>query len=310
LLLHRGLSFLVRTELTVQFYEQTHDVLNAPDELVRSVRETGVAVGRSPTLDVPFDIVVSAATRAAWGADLGGRLWRLTQAADATLSTRKAFELPYRALLIGLDADYAVILPALDPRTDPKAPRPDAGLAAALRGSIVDALAAQTGRRMLAPGEHVLVGPYTDPLLGVPVVTVLSAQRSGDAPAMLIAMTIPADTVLATVRQLPGAATLFAGVALHRMVVSVPPLGAAAAQRLRAEGERTPPGGTRYTLAGAIFADALMPARATHHERAVARGDHRRGAATRRDRGTRVAAGGRDDADREVLGNAAAAQLA
>jgi two-component system, NarL family, capsular synthesis sensor histidine kinase RcsC len=91
LLLHRDLSFLVRTELTMQFYGETQGLRDAPDELVQQARDTGVVVGRSPSLNIPFDIVVSPTTRAAWGSDLSKRLWRLALAADATLATRQAF---------------------------------------------------------------------------------------------------------------------------------------------------------------------------------------------------------------------------
>ncbi|MFC0399754.1 ATP-binding protein [Paraburkholderia rhizosphaerae] len=256
LLLHRAASFLVRTELTVQFYRQTRDVHHAPDELVRQISESGVALSHSSTLGIPFSIVVSDATRAAWHADLSTQLWRLTEAADATLATREAFELPYRAFLIGLDDDYAAILPAIDPAADPHAPPLDAGLAATLRDTLLRELAAQTGKRTLAKGDHVLVGPYSDPLSGAPVVSTLSIQSADGAPAVLIAMTLPTSGLLAGVRQPAGSTTVLLRSIGYRPIASTSPHATSTIGWLRELAARTPPGGVRQTWRGVVFVDA------------------------------------------------------
>jgi two-component system, NarL family, capsular synthesis sensor histidine kinase RcsC len=164
-------------------------------------------------------------------------------------------------LLIGLDSDYALILPGVDPRTEPMAPTLDAALAMSLRETITGALAAQTGRRTLAQGEYVMVGTYADPLLGVPVVTALSMQRSDNVPAVLIAMTIPADAILAPLSRPPGSTMLLLGTEHHRPIVASPPLDASGTQRLRALAEHTRSGGICYTRGGAVFVDALTPGR-------------------------------------------------
>ena len=259
LFLHRGMSFLIRTELTVQFYLQTEDTHRAPDEVVDAVRRTGISVSRSAMLDTRFDLLVPHATSAAWNVDLPIRLWRLREAADATLATRHSFELPYRALLIGLDADYAAILPAIDPATDPNAPPVTPQLAASLRATILDALAAQTGKRTLGSGERVLIGPYRDPLLGAPVVTALTVFSPGGTPSMLIALTIPADTFLAHLHEPPNSATLLLVSAQHLPVVSVPPPAPATLRMLREAAAQMPDNSIRYTLGGALFIDPLRP---------------------------------------------------
>jgi two-component system capsular synthesis sensor histidine kinase RcsC len=259
LFLHRGLSFLIRTELTVQFYRQTNDAHDAPDELVQQIAGSGVAAGRSSTLGVPFDVIVSAATRASWGANLRSQLWRIAETAEATLATREAFELPYQVMLIGLDGDYAAVLPAPGARTDRKVAPPGATLASSLREAILGALAAQSGARVLAKGERVLVGPYIDPLLGVPVVAALSMQRVADKPVMLIAMTFPASAMLGKLKQPPDSATLLLGSARHRPITSKPPLATATTQWLQALGERTSAGGMRYLARGVVFVDAVTP---------------------------------------------------
>ncbi|GAB2873897.1 hypothetical protein GCM10027093_06760 [Paraburkholderia jirisanensis] len=259
LFLHRGMSFLIRTELTVQFYLQTEDTHLATDDVVDAVRRTGMSVSRSAMLDTRFDLLVPHATSAAWNVDLPTRLWRLREAADATLATRHSFELPYRALLLGLDADYAAILPAIDPASDPKAPPVTPQLAASLRATILDALAAQTGKRTLGSGERLLIGPYRDPLLGAPVVTALTVFSPGGTPTMLIALTIPADTFLAHLHEPPNSATLLLVSAQHMPVVSVPPPAPATLRMLRDAAAQMPDNSIRYTPGGALFVDPLRP---------------------------------------------------
>jgi two-component system capsular synthesis sensor histidine kinase RcsC len=259
LLAHRDLSLLIRTELTVQFYQRTADVHRAPDDMTERVRSTGVAVGRASLPDTRFDLLVAPATSAAWGDELAAKLWRLAEAADATLATRYAFELPYRVLLLGLDADYAAILPALDAAREPHAPPVTPPLAAVLRNTIVDALAAQTGKRTLANGERVLVGPYRDPLLGTPAMAALSVYNSGGKPSILIVLTIPGDTLLAHLREPSNSVTLLLASAQQVPLVSTPRPEPATVQMLRDASAQMPDDSVRYTRDGAIFVDALRP---------------------------------------------------
>jgi two-component system, NarL family, capsular synthesis sensor histidine kinase RcsC len=259
LFLHRCVSFLIRSESTVRFYRETRDVHDAPDDVLRQIRESGVAMGRSATLGVPLNVVVSATTRNAWGADLSAQLWRVTEAAESTFATREAFGLPYQALLIGLDGDYAAILQARGPRSNRDAPALTSQLAASLRESTLAALAAQTGKRTLAAGERVLVGPYTDPLLGVPVVTALSMQSVDGQPAMLIAMTIDVSAMLAGLDQPPHSATLLLGESGNRSIASKPALAPSTIQSLSDIARSTPAGGIRYTWRGAVLVDAVTP---------------------------------------------------
>ncbi|HEY3598583.1 MAG TPA: histidine kinase dimerization/phospho-acceptor domain-containing protein, partial [Paraburkholderia sp.] len=259
LFLHRNLSFLKRTELTVQFYQTTQDVHRVPKDIEQQIRQSGVAVGRSSTLDTAFNLIVSDATRDAWGADASTKLWRLAEAADATLGTRQALELPYRAMLIGISEDYAVILPAIDPQTDTKALPLKPELAARLRETIMGVLAAQTGKRTLAKGQHVLIGPYPDPLLGSPVVTALSLYAVDDTQTTLIAMTVPVAAFLAVLHEPANSATLLLVSERLRPITPSPPLPRSTEEKLRAAAARTPPGGIRYTLGGAVFVDAVTP---------------------------------------------------
>ncbi len=160
---------------------------------------------------------------------------------------------------MGLDEDYVAILPAIDPKTDTKAPPLEPPLAAALREALIGALAVQTGKRTLAKDERVLIGPYPDPLLGVPVVTAFSIYYVGDTPTVLIAMTIPADTFLAGLHGPPNSGTLLLVSAQHRPIMSSPPLSASTEQAMRDAAARTPAGGIHYTLGGAMFVDAVKP---------------------------------------------------
>ena len=77
LLLHGEVSFLQRTELTSQYYQQTGDVRSLPAGIEASIRQTGVARGDAGTDGSHFDLLVSEAVRNAWSASLGDRLWRL-----------------------------------------------------------------------------------------------------------------------------------------------------------------------------------------------------------------------------------------
>ena len=105
-------------------------------------------------------MVVGEATRNAWGPQLGEKLGRLYESAQSTLVTQQAFELRQRATLIGLNEDYAAILPSL---TQPlvgqtgsadqavtSTPRP--AIVSLLRETLERHLEAQTGKRV--PGKR------------------------------------------------------------------------------------------------------------------------------------------------------------
>jgi len=259
LFLHRCVSFLIRSELTVKFYRRTLDAHDAPEDLVRQISRSGVATGRSATLGVPFDVVVSEATRNAWGADLGAHLRRIAETAESTFMTREAFGLPYQTLLIGLDGDFAAILPAPGMHTSAHAPSLTSRTAAALREATLDALAAQTGKRTLAAGERALIGPYADPLLGVPVVTALSMPSVDGKPVMLIAMTVDASAMLSGFDQPQGSATLLLGEGGKRSITAKPALAPSTLQWLRDVASHTRVGVIHYAWRGVVLVDAVTP---------------------------------------------------
>ena len=112
-LLHRQESFMRRAEYTLDYYHDTDNVLRVPSSVEEAVRVSGVARGTVPRVDAQFDLLVGDATRAAWGPRFGANLWRIYEAAQSTLVTQQSFELPQRAVLLGLTEDYAAILPSL-----------------------------------------------------------------------------------------------------------------------------------------------------------------------------------------------------
>ena len=128
--------------------------------------------------------------------------------ADSTLVTRAAFEIPYRALIIGLADDYAVLMPGIRRSTDPHAPALEPAPVSTLRDSIEDSLQLRTGSRVPAKDLYVLTGPYSDPLLGVPVLTAVSAYYEGDRPTALIAMVVPVDQFFTVTMHSPYDGTL------------------------------------------------------------------------------------------------------
>ncbi|WP_144138906.1 ATP-binding protein [Paraburkholderia sp. BCC1884] len=263
LVLHREESFLRRTEYTLDYYQATRNVMRAPDTVEQSVSQTGVAHGQVGRVGSGFDVLVGEATRTAWGPAFGEKLWRLYEAAQSTLVTQQAFELRQRTMLLGLNEDYAAILPSL---AQPNAQGSTAGaptLQPALVGTAREALEhellAQTGKRLPAKGEHLWLGPYRDPLQGAVVISAVSTYYAGDQAVALIVITIPLDVLSAHLSWPSGAGAMLLLMADHRLVVSSPPLDAPTIKTLQNAVAGTPPDTNLYLRDGIAFHEPLMP---------------------------------------------------
>ncbi|WGS54667.1 ATP-binding protein [Paraburkholderia sp. D15] len=296
LVLHREESFLRRTEFTVDYYRNTQNVLRVPDAVEDAIRRNGVARGDVGRIDAGFDLLVSDATRDAWGADFGSQLWRLYETAQSTLVTQQAFELRQRAVLLGLDRDYAAILPSLnggaganggnrvnganganaanatDVANTANAPSPaksavttgttplQPSAIATLRTTLLHELQTQTGKRMPAKGERVWLGPYRDPLQGITVISALSAYYdANDEPVTLIAVSIPVEALPAHLKWPDREGAMLLMMADHRLILSSPPLDARRVAMLQGVVTRTQPDVTRYTRDGVVFYEPLTP---------------------------------------------------
>ncbi|WP_175772171.1 ATP-binding protein [Paraburkholderia phenazinium] len=259
LLMHGEVSFLRRTELTVQFYQQTAEVRSLPESVAASIQQSGVALGDAGTDGSHFDLVVAESARNAWGAALNEKLWRLYEAGQSTLATQQAFELNHRAMLIGLADDYAVVMPSIQAAADGHVRPLQPSDIAALRATLLHELQAQTGRRLPARNERVWVGPYVDPQLGVPVMTALSAYYAGNTPIMLMTMSIPVDALVGRMYRHSHVGTLLLLSADQRAVVSSPPLPVQTARMLQTTAAQMPDDTYRYTSQGAILRGPLMP---------------------------------------------------
>ncbi|CAH2922673.1 MAG: Sensory box histidine kinase/response regulator [uncultured Paraburkholderia sp.] len=263
LLLHREESFLRRVEFTLDYYDSATDVRRAPQAVERSIAQTGAARGKVERVDAEFDIVVGQATRTAWGAQTGDKLGRLYEAAQSTLVTQQAFELAQRATLIGVDEDYAVIVPSLAdahaeaPPTAPAAPQE--AVIGTLRETIERELQLQTGKRVPAKGERVWVGPYRDPLRNAPVISAVSAYYEGDTPLTLISASIPLDVLAARIAPPGGAGASLLMAPDRRILVSSAALDAQTGAMLQQTVAATAPHVFHFGREGAIFHEPLMP---------------------------------------------------
>ncbi|MFM0179107.1 ATP-binding protein [Paraburkholderia aspalathi] len=266
-LLHRQESFMRRAEFTLDYYHDTDNVLRVPASVEDAVRVSGVARGTVPRVNAQFDLLVGDAARAAWGPQFGANLWRIYEAAQSTLVTQQAFELPQRAILLGLTEDYAAILPSIaQPVANSGA---DSGVTAApalqpaivstLRETLEQELQAQTGTRMPGKGQRIWLGPYRDPLQGVPVISTVSAYYSGDTPTTLIVMSIPLDGLLAHVARPDHDGTQLLMTADRHVMVSSPPVDAQTAARLQDAVAHMSFDAYRYTRDGVILSEPLMP---------------------------------------------------
>ena len=266
-LLHRQESFMRRAEFTLDYYHGTDNVLRVPASVEDAVRVSGVARGTVPRVNAQFDLLVGDAARAAWGPQFGANLWRIYEAAQSTLVTQQAFELPQRAILLGLTEDYAAILPSLaQPVANSGA---DSGVTAApplqpaivstLRETLEQELQTQTGTRMPGKGQRIWLGPYRDTLQGVPVISTVSAYYAGDTPTTLIVMSIPLDGLLAHVARPDYDGTQLLMTADRHVIVSSPPVDAQTAARLQDAVAHMPSDAYRYTRDGVILSEPLMP---------------------------------------------------
>jgi two-component system capsular synthesis sensor histidine kinase RcsC len=274
-LLHRQESFMRRAELTLDYYHDTDNVLRVPASVEEAVRLSGVARGTVPRVGAQFDLLVGDATRAAWGPQIGTNLWRIYEAAQSTLVTQQSFELPQRAILLGLAEDYAAILPSLaQPVADSgasssassstgrgvtAAPPLQPAIVSTLRETLEQELLSQTGKRVPGKGERIWLGPYRDPLQGVPVISTVSAYYAGDTPTTLIAMSIPLDGLLAHLARPDREGTLLLMTADRRVIVSSPLVDAPTAAMLQDAVAQTPSGAYRYTRDGVMLSEPLMP---------------------------------------------------
>ncbi|MCP2089596.1 UNVERIFIED_ORG: two-component system capsular synthesis sensor histidine kinase RcsC [Paraburkholderia sediminicola] len=266
-LLHRQESFMRRAEFTLDYYHDTDNVLRVPASVEDAVRVSGVARGTVPRVNAQFDLLVGDATRTAWGPRFGANLWRIYEAAQSTLVTQQAFELPQRATLLGLTEDYAAILPSLaqpvaNSGTDSgvtAAPPLQPAIVSTLRETLEQELQAQTGTRMPGKGQRIWLGPYRDPLQGVPVISTVSAYYAGDTPTTLIAMSIPLDGLLAHVARPDREGTQLLMTADRHVIVSSPPVDAQTAAMLQDAVAHMPSDAYRYTRDGVILSEPLMP---------------------------------------------------
>ncbi|WP_434112920.1 ATP-binding protein [Paraburkholderia caffeinilytica] len=270
LLLHREESFLRRAELTLDYYHDTGNVLHVPSGVEESIRLTGAARGTVDKVDAQFDLLVGAATRTAWGPEFGVKLWRIYEAAQSTLVTQQSFELRQRAVLLGLNEDYAAILPSLDQpvahaaadanaATTPNASPLQPATVSTLRETLEHELLTQTGKRVPGKGERIWLGPYRDPLQGIPVISAVSAYYAGDTPTALIVASIPLDALSAHLARPTGEGTMLLMTPDRRVIVSSPSVDAQTGKMLQDLVAHTPPDAYRYTRDGMILSEPLMP---------------------------------------------------
>lgn len=266
-LLHREEAFLARADLTLAYYNAFDGHLPLPEGMAESVQKTGAARSLPEAGGVHIDLLVGDATRAAWGPQLNTRLWRLYQTGVSTLATEQAFALRQRAMLIGLNEDYALILPAADApgaASGADAPGADALLLqpatiGTLRDEIERQLQAETGKRVPGKGERIWLGPYRDPLQDIPVMIAVSAYYSGDTPVTLITASIPVSTLPDYFTRPAADGTLLIATPDRRVIVSSPPVDAGTSQMLRNLVADMPADGYRYTRHGAVLVEPLAP---------------------------------------------------
>ncbi|MFM0606052.1 ATP-binding protein [Paraburkholderia sediminicola] len=267
LVLHREESFLRRAEFTLDYYRGTDNVLRVPDAIEESIRQSGAARGTVERVDADFDLLVGEATRTAWGPQLNEKLWRLYEAAQSILVTQQAFALPQRAMLIGLTEDYAAILPSLGQPAKGQSAAVGVPAAAPLRPETVSTLREtleheldlQTGKRVPGKDEHIWLGPYLDPLQGIPVISAVSAYYAGDTPITLTSMSIPLAALSADLARPDSEGIVVLMTGDHRVIASSPPVDAQTAKALQDAIAGRPPDTYRYTWHGAIFYQTLSP---------------------------------------------------
>lgn len=267
LLLHQEESFLRRAELTLAYYYGPSGARSAPDSIQQAILKNGVALGTTAGVDSQFDMVVSEATRNAWGPRMGEQLGRLYESAQSAFVTQQAFELRQQATLVGLNEDYAAILPSLarglvgrtgDPdRAVVLAPQP--AMAQLLRATLQQQIQAQTGKRVPGKGELVWLLPYRDPLRDRQVISAVGAHYDGDTPIMLFSVSIPLDTIAMQIAPPRDVGVNLLMTLKHRVVASSTPLDAGTVKLLQQAVAVTPTQAFHYNRKGAIFSEPLGP---------------------------------------------------
>ncbi|WP_423199927.1 MULTISPECIES: ATP-binding protein [unclassified Cupriavidus] len=255
LLLQGEVSFLRRTDLTVRYNREAPPRPQADIALMRQVQQSGV--GELP--DAGYALLVPEPTRAAWaragGHAMSEQLWRLQQIATAAITTQQAFELEHRAYIVDANAEYAIVIGRSHLGQDAYPLRAD--LAADLRDRVGRALMARIGQPVPRKNEQVWLGPGTDPVLGTPIMTVVSASYSGDTPTTLIAAVIPVEAILARVVKPDDPATLLL-VNTNEQVIDVsPPLAAPDIGKILARARTLPREKFELTRAGVMLVQPL-----------------------------------------------------
>ncbi|MFM0171554.1 ATP-binding protein, partial [Paraburkholderia sediminicola] len=238
-----------------------------PAAIQQAILKTGAALGKIDGVGSDFDMVVGEATRNAWGPQLGEKLGRLYESAQSTLVTQQAFELRQRATLIGLNEDYAAILPSLahplvgqaGKPDQPATPAPQSTIVILLRETIERQLEAQTGKRVPGKGERVWLGPYRDPLQNRPVISAVSAYYHGDTPTTLISMNISLDALASRIAPPDNEGVNLVMTADRRIAVSSTPLDGPMVNLLQQSVAATPTHVFHYGREGAIFHVPLGP---------------------------------------------------
>jgi len=188
-------SFLRRTDLSVRYFREARGPEVAPAELLRQVRDSGVATAVGEATGQAFQILVPPATSAAWGKARPRELWRQMQIGAAMLATQQAFDLDHRAYMIGLTEDIGLLVPAASTAGGQSMPvTPD--VVPFMRETLMREVRARTGHEVPAKGEQVWVGPMLDAVQGTRVMTLVSAAYVGDVPIALAAASIPAEDFL------------------------------------------------------------------------------------------------------------------
>lgn len=254
LLVHREVSFLRRTELTMRYYQETDDTRPVAQAVADTIGQSGVATGHGEgPVNEPFDLLVGDTTRDAWKSGLNVQLWRLYEAAQSTLATQEAFELHHRAMMIGLADDYMVIVPSLAAAGGRGAVPLQPALIRSLRETLLRQLLADTGKRLPARGEQLWLGPYVDPLQGIPVMTAVSAYYKGDAPEALLTMSISLATLTSLLERPDPTGSLLLLTPGKRVIAASPALTPSISQQLAALPADMEPGTFRYTRHGVLL---------------------------------------------------------
>jgi len=258
LMLQGEVSFLRRTDLTVRFNRENPARQPADAALVKQVQQTGIG----EALDPGYAVVIPPATRAAWGTALPERLAQLQQIATAAITTQQAFELDHRAYIVDVHAEYAIVIARDHPSHGHSAPL-DANLATVVRDRLGLALRDRIGQPVPRRNEQIWLGPSIDPVLGTPVMTVVSATYSDNVATTLIAAVIPVEDILARLRRIGRAgvtddrALLLLLNSSEQLIDVSPPTSQQNIDRILARARTLPREKFEITRAGALLVQPL-----------------------------------------------------